>query len=198
MKLENGIHLFSGISDTTVSCGYGDRESANGYIVQIDGANYCIYEDPDDGYRSYGVFCETAEECTNTFKPQKVMVEVYDTGWEEQEDYGEYKRAGVKITNPNDGSLILEIATQWYDSYYPMACLSYHPENMPINKQESDINLNLEVIARWYSEAEGTEKILGVINGTEILEGIVQEDGIAFSKNKMLEIHPLLKSLIGN
>ena len=64
------------------------------------------------------------------------MIEVYDTGWVGANEYNESNRDGMKITNPDDGSLILEIATQWYDDYYPMACFSYHPENMPGNKKK--------------------------------------------------------------
>lgn len=198
MELENGIHLLSGVSDTTVHCGYEDDDPVNGYIIRIDETNYCIYEDPDDGYRSYGVFHETDERCTNTFPPQEVMVEVYNTGWIEEDDYYESKQEGMKITNPKDGSLILEIGTKWYDSYYPMAYCEYHPENLPINKDKEDSSeLTVNIIARWYSEAEKTEKVLGIFENTgEILEGIVQENGLAFSRNKLIEIHPLLKTLL--
>lgn len=55
----------------------------------------------------------------------------------------------------------------------------------------------VNIIARWYSEAEKTEKVLGIFESTgEILEGIVQDDGLAFSRNKLIEIHPLLKTLL--
>lgn len=57
----------------------------------------------------------------------------------------------------------------------------------------------VNIIARWYSEAEKTEKVLGIFESTgEILEGIVQDDGLAFSRNKLIEIHPLLKTLLTN
>ena len=133
IDIENGVHYLSGISPATFSTGWD--EEIEGYVVQIDGQNYGIYSDPDDGYRSYGCWFPTDIQCTNTFPPQKVLVEQIDTDWEyeDEEDCYPTKRCGLYITN-EEHELILHIGTVWYDSYYPMATFEYHPENLPINK----------------------------------------------------------------
>ena len=37
------------------------------------------------------------------------------------------------------GKTILEIGTDYTDSYYPMAICHYYPENMAINQQQSNV-----------------------------------------------------------
>ena len=37
------------------------------------------------------------------------------------------------------GKTILEIGTDYTDSYYPLAICHYHPENMAINQQQSNV-----------------------------------------------------------
>lgn len=131
MELKDGVVKLSGFSDAVFICDWGDE--AEGYIIQINGKNYAVYKDPDDGYRSYGRFYETNESCRNTFPPQDVLLETITTeggyDW-----YESPKTDGVIITNPETGKLILNISTIWYDSYYPIAYCEFHPENLPINK----------------------------------------------------------------
>ena len=107
-------------------------DSVEGFIVQIDGKNYASYVDHNDGYRSYGIFRETNEKCTNTFPPQDVLLEkvssngVYDM-------YEEPKQEFWRILNPETKEVILECGTVWYDSYYPMGRCYFDPTKLPIN-----------------------------------------------------------------
>lgn len=131
--IKDGIHYLSGFDEITVNTW---MEDANGVALCIDGVYYGAHEDPDDGYRSYGCFykIESDFEGTNKFPPQKVIVKnvrtrVFD------EYYGDYSidYKGIDITN-EEGELILEVGTDYSDSYYPRAYCHWHPENLPINK----------------------------------------------------------------
>jgi hypothetical protein len=131
MELRDGVVKLSGFSDAYFNCGWDEK--VEGYVIQINGKNYGVYRDPDDGYRSYGCFFETDKPCKNTFPPQNVLLKTITTegGYDWYEDP---KTDGVIITNPETGELILNISTTWYDSYYPMGYCEFHPENLPINK----------------------------------------------------------------
>lgn len=133
--IKDGVHYLSGFDEITVNTWH---EDANGVALCIDGVYYGAHEDPDDGYRSYGCFykIESDFKGTNKFPPQKVIVKnVHDTASEEVNGMilWELDYKGVKITN-EDGELILEVGTDYADSYYPRAYCHWHPENLPINK----------------------------------------------------------------
>lgn len=137
-KLTDGPHKLSGVCNAIFHVGWDGENEVNGYIFVIDGVNYAIYEDPDDGYRSFGCFFETEQKCTNTFPPQDVIIESYDTDWRLDSDgFNEEKESGIKILNPDNRLLILDIGTMWYDEYYPCAVMCYRPENLPINQNIS-------------------------------------------------------------
>ena len=109
------------------------NESVEGFIVQIDGKSYASYVDPDDGYRSYGVFFETDEKCTNIFPPQDVLLDIIeDNGGDNWCEEPQCKL--WRILNPETKEVILECGTVWYDSYYPMGRCYFDPTKMPINK----------------------------------------------------------------
>lgn len=138
IQIKDGIHILSGISDLTIKgdCGspYYLWEDANGFVIELDGKTYVVFEDPEDGYRSCGKIdlAKNGEVCTNTFPEQKVLVKYFDgeykgEWWTSQAWYYEF-------LNPDTNELILKIGTDNYDDYYPRSILEYHPENLPINK----------------------------------------------------------------
>jgi len=125
---KRGRCRFQGICDYTKRDKNYEGEIINGYIFRINDKNYMALENPDDGYRSYCEVEETDVECTFTFPDQEVFLLTYD------ERRGYENVWGIELLNIDDGSLILKIATENYDDYYPIAIMEYHPENMPINK----------------------------------------------------------------
>lgn len=120
--IPGGWHQMSGFCDCQIKDEYSG-ETLDALIVRIDEKNYLCYEDPDDGYRSHSELQETDKECTNTFPPQRVMVNHYDRR----------ENKGIEFYNP-DFELILLIGTDNYDDYYPCAVYEWHPEHLPINK----------------------------------------------------------------
>lgn len=128
--------MLSGVSLVCVDLGY--EEYADAVLLTIDEKNYIGFENPDDGYRSYGCFHQTDVCQRNSFPPQKVFVKnVIENSWVE-EMYEIYQYRGIEITN-EAGDLILRVGTDLTDAYYPMACFKYNPENLPINMQSSEI-----------------------------------------------------------
>lgn len=135
--LSDGEHMLSGVSLILTDWGYNYVDAV---LLTIDGKNYIALEDPEDGYRSYGVFHQTDRDYhqRNSFPPQKVFVKnVIENSWVE-EMHEVYQYRGIEITN-EAGDLILRVGTDLTDDYYPMACFKYNPENLPINMQSSEI-----------------------------------------------------------
>jgi len=123
----------SGFCRAEFNIGYWTDETADGFIIRINDKNYAAYVNPDDGYRSYGCFFETDQECTNTFEPQDVLLEkIEDSG--DSTSYEDPRFSYWRILNPDTKELILEVGTIWYDSYYPMGRCYFDPTKMPINK----------------------------------------------------------------
>lgn len=137
-NLTDGLHLFSGIDSAYINTGYDEADVTEGYIITIDNSNYAIYIDPDDGYRSYGVFAPTDKKPLYTFPPQEVLVKTIKQDFSGN-DF-EPSIEGVEIFNPKTNKLILSIKTTWWDSYYPCGSFEYNPQNLPINakKYEKD------------------------------------------------------------
>ena len=121
-----GVHKLTGVSYSS---------SEEGYVFEIDGKLYLIYEDYPDEYRSECAIMqvETDEfEKITRFPPQEVNIcigDYYD---------GEYMSGicfeSLDILNKEDNSLILRGWTEDWQDYYPSAQFSYYPENLSINK----------------------------------------------------------------
>ena len=128
LDIKQGKGILEGVCDYTRKARYEFEDDCNGYIFRLNGQNFAVCENPDDGYRSYCEIEATDLPCKNTFPPQEVFVILYD-------EVGDYtKNNGILIYNIDDASLILKIGTDAYDDYYPCAKMEFHPENMPINK----------------------------------------------------------------
>ena len=128
LGVKQGRGFLEGVCEYTKKARHEYEGDYNGYIFRLNGQNYAIYENPDDGYRSWCEIEATDLPCKNTFPPQEVFVMLYD----KDEAYG--KNEGIAIYNIDDASLILKLGTDNYNDYYPCARMDFHPENMPINK----------------------------------------------------------------
>ena len=129
--LPEGKHKFSGIEPYTRPGDYWDKRE--GYYIVIDDTVYAFEIDPDDGYRSYGDLYIpehiSANNIKNRFPEQDVIIALYNR---EDTDGG---KQFYSILNAETGKTILEIGTDYTDSFYPMAICHYHPENMSINQK---------------------------------------------------------------
>lgn len=123
--ISDGIHYLSGIGYSTKEDGWS---CINVYLFCIDGKTYGAYEDPDDGYRSFGCLEEMDAKCQYTFPPQAVRV-VNERVDGEIED-----KFMIHILDAVNGKEVLVVGTDYSDGYYPMAIFNYTPENLEINK----------------------------------------------------------------
>lgn len=132
--LPEGKHKFSGIDPYIHLGDYGDYE---GYYIVIDDTVYAFERDPDDGYRSYGNLYIpeniSVNDIKNRFPAQYIIITQRHL-----EDIDVDKQF-YTIVNAETGKTILEIGTDYTDSYYPMAICHYYPENMAINQQQSNV-----------------------------------------------------------
>ena len=134
--ISDGIHYLSGIGYSTKEDGWSNK-GINVKLFCIDGKTYGAYEDPDDGYRSFGCLEEMDAKCQYTFPPQAVRVVnesldrkiAYEDGWIEYED-----KFMMRILDAVNGKEVLVVGTDFSESYYPMAIFNYTPENLEINK----------------------------------------------------------------
>lgn len=127
--ISEGKHMLSGVGTYTMKYDYG--ESINVTLVCIDGIVYGAYEDPHDGYRSYGTFKKMPDNitCQYNFLPQPVIIKkVYP-------DFANNKfEEFMIILDAENGKEVLKIGTDTSDSYYPFCIFNYSPENFNINK----------------------------------------------------------------
>lgn len=132
LKEFRGRHLLSGVDCTPHQKREGESEwedYGDDYIICIDGINYLMIEDLNDGYRSNMLDPEiTDREIKNSFEQQEIFIK--------HRNYGSYsgEEADVMEIYSMSGNLILEIGTENIGDYYPGAIFNYHPENMEINK----------------------------------------------------------------
>ena len=132
LKEFKGRHLLSGVEYSQHQKREGEEDwedYGNDCLVCIDGVNYLIIEDLNDGYRSNMLDPETTDrEIKNTFEEQEVFIK--------HREYGSYSgdSADVMEIYSMSGELILEVGTENIGDYYPGAIFGYHPENMIINK----------------------------------------------------------------
>ena len=126
-----GEHILTGID-------YYNKGESDGVCFILDGKHYYGLHDPDDGYRSWMNigFSRHNKICKRRIPEQKVFVDIFDVGPEEIEQWRDGADYYLQIRNIDDNSIILELKEEHYDAYYPCASWSYHPENLPINKNK--------------------------------------------------------------
>lgn len=124
-----GRHVLSGVGTVSIE---------EGYVLEIDGKLYIVYEQEDDEYRSDCAIQQIDED--------EVYSKVSMVGFPDQEvdivignTFDSPFSRGVAlesfdVINPQDKSVILNAWTMDWQDYYPCAQFAYHPENLPINK----------------------------------------------------------------
>ncbi len=133
--LPEGKHKFSGIDSYTCPGDYWCERA--GYYIVIDGVVYAFECDPDDGYRSYGNLYIPENISENNIKNRFPAQDVIIT--QHHREHTDGNKHFYSITNAETGKTILEIGTDYTDSYYPVAICHYYPENMAINQQATNV-----------------------------------------------------------
>ena len=134
--LPEGKHKFSGIELFNYQNRYDSER--DGYYIIIDNVVYAFEIDPDDGWRSYGYLYIpeniSVNDIKNRFPAQDVIITQH------HREHTDGNKHFYSIINAETGKTILEIGTDYTDSYYPMAICHYYPENMAINQQHSNVS----------------------------------------------------------
>lgn len=120
-----GVHKLTGVSHSP---------SEEGYVLEIDGKLYLIYEDYPDKYRSECAIMQVEDdfEKITRFPPQEVNILIGD--YYDSEYMSGIGIESLDILNKEDNSLIFRGWTEDWQNYYPYAQFSYYPENLSINK----------------------------------------------------------------
>jgi hypothetical protein len=124
-----GLREFNGVDflDEKTTCDWGDGESAQVCLFELDGVVYKAKEDPSDGYRSS---CEEIEivstKIKNKFKAQKVYCVHM-----KRSDYRSSDLLAIHDVVTN--KVVLTVGTDDNDDYYPSFVANFQPENMAIN-----------------------------------------------------------------
>ena len=111
-----GNHWLSGVDVNT----YGNDGSIS-FI--LDNIIYTVIEDPIDGYRScIGEILIGKIEVKNTFKKVKVFCSI------------NYDEDMLTMIDVKTGKTIIEVGTEYSDSYYPSFVNYWKPDNLSLNK----------------------------------------------------------------
>lgn len=113
-----GEHKLSGVDFDTI-------DDAQVMYFKLDGINYGIVEDPEDGYRS------SMKELIVTFKPIKNIftpIPVYARMLDSEDNYI------LNIYDKINTKLVIEAGTKDISDYYPSFVARFTPENMTIPK----------------------------------------------------------------
>ena len=121
--------------------GVGHATSEEGYVLEIDGKLYIVYDCSEDEYRSRCAIKEIVEgdyysehESVTRFPEQEVEIKIGDFYHSDYLDEVEFE--SFEIHNPVDGSMIFNAWTEEWGDWYPCAQFDYDPENLPINKEK--------------------------------------------------------------
>lgn len=126
-----GNHVFSGVDYIPSVLGPDDNwtEYGNSVVFCLDGNNYVMTEDNEDGYRSHmTALTTTNRKIINRFAGQPVQV----LHLKKFDDYEE--KCDIIRIQTYDGKIIMEVGTSNTDDWYPYTVFHYHPENMDINQ----------------------------------------------------------------
>lgn len=117
-----GIHKLSGVDFENVKIEkYDYFEDAQMMRFKLDNKVYVATEDPNDGYRScMKEIILSKDKIKNKFKPIDVL--------------GIYKKNEdkdiLKLISIKTGKTIIEVGTDYSDSYYPYFVANFKPENI--------------------------------------------------------------------
>ena len=95
-------------------------------IINLSGTNYEFIENKNEDYRSYCEFIGVTD-----YEPKyKISEGVFVTVKKCEHE----KIEGIEIFDCETKEIILTIATNYTEDYYPVCVFEYTPENMAINK----------------------------------------------------------------
>lgn len=118
--------------------GIGHAKSEDGYVLEIDGKLYIVYDCAEDEYRSRCGIEEIEEgdfhsdETITRFPEQEVEIRIGDFYESDYLNVVEFE--SFEIHNPADDSMIFNAWTEEWGDWYPCSQFDYDPENLPINK----------------------------------------------------------------
>lgn len=116
-----GQHILSGVDFEVNGVG-------NGIRFILDNITYEVTEDEQDGYRSSAnPIIVSKANVLNTFPGVKVVVSYYDFSVNSDKEL-------LVIRDIETGKEVIEVGTDFTDSYYPCFINKFHPEGMYINK----------------------------------------------------------------
>lgn len=121
----------------------------NGHVILLDGRTLCMWEDPDDGYRSHMSRLYECPEipCKNTFPG--VMVEVKRS---EKEEYDDSPPDCLELWYR--GQIVLKFGTSYSDDYYPCVVWDWRPIVLGTVKTKMMKRVTIEVEANELSHEE--------------------------------------------
>lgn len=127
MKLKDfvGFHILNGVRRGRLC----DGEETNFIAFRLDGVTFLAVEDPDDGYRSYckELVIDNNIEVTIIPNTEVLCVMMPDSY---------YVRNDVLLMiDTKTRSCVLEVGTRDTEDYYPYCVMSWHPENLYINRR---------------------------------------------------------------
>lgn len=126
-----GEHVLTGVDRTNqIFKSYGGDEDSQVINFTLDGKTYTAAENPDDGYRSCMRYCAVSDEPTkNVFAPVRVVGRLKEQGGDDEAPNV------LQLFDVVTGKLVLEVGTEYADSYYPSWVACFSPENMAINQE---------------------------------------------------------------
>jgi hypothetical protein len=121
-----GLHMLSGVE------GHYGRwpelledtfRDSNAISFILDGVTYTAIEDPDDGWRStMKAILVDIQNVSNTFQPVQVLCVMDDDD------------PFIRVFDTKTQEVVLEVGTEWPDSYYPEFVARWYPENLSLNE----------------------------------------------------------------
>lgn len=133
LKFESlcGKHIFYGceLGEEQFEDIWGNKDTRNICLFNLDGITYKAGEDPDDGYRSYCSSLEIFDKLPKYFIPggNLVVCSMEEIPPHEINDI-------LVIRDFKNGKTILRVGTDYSVSWYPCCRFEYYPENMSCNE----------------------------------------------------------------
>jgi len=121
-----GKHILSGVDEINRQIGRAySSELCQCINFVLDGITYTAIEDPDDGWRSMlDEIIKSDDTVKNKFQGVEVIITHIDT----------IEKKALLFYDTKNGKLVMEIGTEYYDSYYPSFIANWSPENLSINE----------------------------------------------------------------
>ena len=136
LKDLQGKHELTGVDFGSCQDCYGDYVNCIWFVLGDE--TYMVSEDPEDGNRSAMKDIALVEKkVKNKFQPVSVtgvhIVNLIEDVYYKRDECDDV----LQLVDDHTEKIVLEVGTDYSDSYYPNFVCSFHPENMSINNQVS-------------------------------------------------------------